>query len=427
MLICVSLQPENCHVMFIKSIVFQTPTESSTDAFPDTNLDPFIPSLGAATDSGVGAGMALKPFPPPTPSLVELPTCPVCLERMDDTTGLLTILCQHVFHCACLSKWRGSGCPVCRHTQPQPSLSQPFGASASDFCRVCDCGEDLWICLICGHVGCGRYKGGHAKDHWKETAHNYALEIETQHVWDYAGDLWVHRLIQNKGDGKLVELPSNSRPSQRSGASRENHYEEEDVEMVPRVKLDNIGMEYTHLLTSQLESQRVYFEDIIKKAASKASAASKAAETAAAKTEEALAALQKLSFEHAKLRDEIVPCLEKERDRLKVKTEKTSELARAMTSRWQEEKKVGEGLMERIKHVNEGMAGMSKELTLAKQECEDLKEQNRDLSFFISGQEKLKELQKEGELAEDITEGTMSLPPARKDAKGKGKGRGRGK
>jgi BRCA1-associated protein len=36
----------------------------------------------------------------------ELPTCPVCLERMDaNITGLLTILCQHTFHCYCLSKW----------------------------------------------------------------------------------------------------------------------------------------------------------------------------------------------------------------------------------------------------------------------------------------------------------------------------------
>jgi BRCA1-associated protein len=26
-------------------------------------------------------------------------------------------------------------------------------------------------------------------------------------VWDYAGDGYVHRIIQNKADGKLVEFP----------------------------------------------------------------------------------------------------------------------------------------------------------------------------------------------------------------------------
>ena len=34
------------------------------------------------------------------------------------------------------------------------------------------------------------------------------MELETQRVWDYAGDGYVHRLIQSKTDGKLVEVPS---------------------------------------------------------------------------------------------------------------------------------------------------------------------------------------------------------------------------
>jgi len=54
----------------------------------------------------------------------------------------------------------------------------------------------------------GRYKEGHARRHWEETEHCYSLELETQRVWDYAGDNYVHRLIQSKTDGKLVELNS---------------------------------------------------------------------------------------------------------------------------------------------------------------------------------------------------------------------------
>ncbi|KAI9744773.1 MAG: hypothetical protein M1818_001698 [Claussenomyces sp. TS43310] len=426
------MEPENCHVMFIKSIVFDTPSLSSDHqaSFPDMSHDPFTPAMSTLAEPT--SSLAFKPFPPPTPSLVELPTCPVCLERMDDTTGLLTIICQHVFHCACLQKWRGSGCPVCRHTQPSPSLGTPFGARpvgarSNDLCAVCDCPDDLWICLICGNVGCGRYKGGHAKEHFKETAHCYALEIETQYVWDYAGDIWVHRLIQTKGDGKLVELPSNSRTPDAVGSwnSRDRGADGEDeVEMVPRVKLENIGMEYTHLLTSQLESQRVYFEEVVKKAVDKASAASQSAEAAAAKAEEAMVALEKLSVEHKHLRNNIVPSLERERDRMTTKAEKTSEVARAMTRSFQEEKQVGKGLMQRIEHVNEAMAKMSRELGKMKEENEDLREQNRDLSFFISSQEKLKELS--GPLGEEVTEGTVSLPE-RKELKGKGKGKGKSK
>jgi hypothetical protein len=37
----------------------------------------------------------------------------------------------------------------------------------------------------------------------------------TPQVWDYVGDNYVHRLIQSKTDGKLVEVPSPSRPQVR--------------------------------------------------------------------------------------------------------------------------------------------------------------------------------------------------------------------
>lgn len=62
------------------------------------------------------------------------------------------------------------------------------------------------IVVLTINYGLGRYKEGHAIRHWKETQHCYSLELETQRVWDYVGDNYVHRLIQSKTDGKLVEL-----------------------------------------------------------------------------------------------------------------------------------------------------------------------------------------------------------------------------
>ena len=57
-------------------------------------------------------------------------------------------------------------------------------------------------------MGCGRYKGSHAETHWRDSGHGYALELESQRVWDYASDAYVHRLIRSKTDGKIVEVPA---------------------------------------------------------------------------------------------------------------------------------------------------------------------------------------------------------------------------
>ncbi|VDP09369.1 unnamed protein product [Heligmosomoides polygyrus] len=167
----------------------------------------------------------------PATCLTELPTCAVCLERMDDS--VVSILCNHTFHAGCLEQWTDTTCPVCRYIQT-PELV------AEQRCSICGQSSDLWICLICGNIGCGRYAEGHAYRHFENTSHTFCLQVGGQRVWDYAGDNYVHRLIQSDTEGKVVEY-------QRGGPDKKD-------------KLDGIKLEYTCLLTSQLESQRMYFE-----------------------------------------------------------------------------------------------------------------------------------------------------------------------
>jgi BRCA1-associated protein len=219
--------PEVCHCAFVKYVDFVKPTgKSKQESVSSSTMFPY----------GAMAG----------PSLVEIPNCPVCLERLDTSvSGLLTILCNHTFHCTCLMQWKEDNtCPVCRFTQ------QPAGHES--LCSKCGTHEGLWICLLCGHVGCSRYQDSHAYTHYKETFHNYALELASQRVWDYAGDGYVHRLIQNKSDGKLVELPS----IHSSSNARPEHVEDKDGLQ----KVDAIYLEYQYLLTAQLETQRSWFE-----------------------------------------------------------------------------------------------------------------------------------------------------------------------
>ncbi|VDP78016.1 unnamed protein product, partial [Schistosoma mattheei] len=88
---------------------------------------------------------------------------------------------------------------VCRYVQSPEMLSDSQ-------CADCDIRENLWICLICGHVGCGRYGQKHAQVHFEETGHTFALELGKTLVWDYADDAYVHRLAVNHEDGKLVQV-----------------------------------------------------------------------------------------------------------------------------------------------------------------------------------------------------------------------------
>jgi BRCA1-associated protein len=230
------VEPERCKVAFLSSVEFVEPTRAgAAELFQSVNQH-------------------------------EMPTCPVCLERLEESvSGILITLCNHSFHCSCLSQWKGSetSCPVCRYT-----LRMTPDAHASR-CDECDTTDALWICLICGHVGCSRYRRGHASDHFRQTGHIYSLELDSQRVWDYGGDGYVHRLIQNKTDGKVghsfvycffclidirkvVELPS---PMQSTD------FREPE-------KIHKIVTEYNFLLLSQLEAQRSYYEELLQKARS---------------------------------------------------------------------------------------------------------------------------------------------------------------
>ena len=55
---------------------------------------------------------------------------------------------------------------------------------AGEICMECDETENLWICLICGNIGCSRYAPEqHSLKHFVDTGHCFAMEIATSRVW----------------------------------------------------------------------------------------------------------------------------------------------------------------------------------------------------------------------------------------------------
>ncbi|KAJ1524015.1 hypothetical protein ONE63_010558 [Megalurothrips usitatus] len=305
----------------------------------------------------------------PPPHHTELPTCPVCLERMDESVdGILTILCNHAFHTSCLAKWGDTSCPVCRYVQT-PELV------ADNRCLECHSAEQLWICLICGHVGCGRYVHGHAYEHYLQTQHCYSMQLGSNRVWDYVGDNFVHRLLQNKGDGKLVE---GSAPSKQELTDE---------------KLDSVQLEFTYMLTSQLDSQRMYFEEQLDRLDQ---------QTLAERTE-LKEKVQQLRDENKTLQSKVAS-LTKEKQAVDKKLQQMAERFSSTQKELQEEKQLSGALAQNQgswqnkftaleAKFNQYQIDKDKELT-------ELKEQLRDVMFFLEAQKQISESADREEIAE---------------------------
>src|SRR5215469_12323451 len=106
-----------------------------------------------------------------------------------------------------------------------------------------------------------------------------------------------------------------------------------------------MSVEYTHLLTSQLESQRAYFEEVVERAVDKAAKASTAASTALEATQKANQNLKDLQLLYDALSKDNVPVLEKERVKAERRAEKFETMARNMEKEWQDEKAMNENLV----------------------------------------------------------------------------------
>lgn len=396
-----SMEPEACHVIFVKSVIC---TEAS-EAVSKDNMIPFLLPDPFTAQSAGHESTDLKSTP------IELPTCPVCLERLDyEITGLLTIPCQHTFHCLCLSKWRDDTCPICRYTnnisnhrvrrsirrllninsQMQMQRQQQQGSSTdavteideNDTCMHCNATSNLWVCLICGNVGCGRYgPEQHSLKHFIDTGHCFAMELTTSRVWDYAGDNYVHRLIANEADGKIVELSENK--------ERESKSPQKDTESV----------EYSELLLSQLMSQREYYEHLLhEKNPSKLRRGSSFADTKRlTDLEDKVTDLTNLL---SKLTTNVIPALNQKIE-LKDKSLKIAAMQLAETNT------LNDGLSSKVDFLTEAN-------TKLKLENEDLSEQVKDLMFYLEAQAKFKDQ------PDDVKEGTVVMKP-KKTKKKKGK------
>ncbi|KAI0221591.1 hypothetical protein L0F63_001087 [Massospora cicadina] len=301
----------------------------------------------------------------------ELPTCPICLVRLD---GAVTGLRGEAVSEEVPLRWglstEANRCLVCWHAQHHSADGDALEVKGKIelACDICQSTEDRWSCLICGHLGCGRYKKAHARKHAEEKRHMLALELGTVRVWDYLGDCYVHRLVRNQADGQLVALPEAMVPT-CSGADK--------------LKKAVDGSEEISLLKMQLESQRILYQ-------AQVDAGLKINQQLTSQLE-----LTESEAHHHKIeRDKLMAQLTAEED----KSSKLRSMIAQLEPLVKEDEAIFKHLLANLKEVRRHKAD-----TLAT--IEDLSSQLQDVNFFLIAQSKIAR-----ELPE-LQRGTLELIP----------------
>jgi hypothetical protein len=181
--------------------------------------------LGSATAAPSSAAAASVS---PLDGFAELPACPRCLSKLDSS---VTDIVSELEECSWLRVkktsahadggwrrmripiWPEVRCEVCQLGAKAAAHSSASTAAATLSCAECTANpcatasttfsslhatdHSLWMCLLCAHLGCGRYASGggqHAFAHGSASGHTYAMEVTLGAIWDYSSDGYIHRV-----------------------------------------------------------------------------------------------------------------------------------------------------------------------------------------------------------------------------------------
>ncbi|CCW71309.1 unnamed protein product [Phytomonas sp. Hart1] len=205
--------------------------------------------------------------------------CAICQEELSSRRSRVITLCNHTFHVACYACVPSAftECPLCRF-----SLYDLLNNARCEQCRTY---EDLWVCLICGHVGCGRGRFNHQQFHYNLTGHSCTWQSSTNRVWSHRSRMFLSQEVSfllGEHDEKK-EASSPSRDCGRVVEKGETRETEEDVSLpeswvtsprwvdekdqdlkaaLTESKEEAVQQFYVDVLRNLLEEQRLWYESL---------------------------------------------------------------------------------------------------------------------------------------------------------------------
>ncbi len=245
------------------------------------------------------------------------------------------------------------------------------------------------------------------------------MELETQRVWDYAGDNYVHRLIQNKADGKLVELPPAANIETGNANGRRQGPGEDDN--LKAEKMEIMAMQYSQILQRAMDDQRSTYEEQSAELRRKLEDTQKKLEIIAVDFDRKLEAAQEVQANRLKESEDQCVTLAKEKEKAERKAEKLSESSRRLQDELNTERAISEGLMKNMDSMKKKMELVDTEKKELSSKVADLEDQMRDIMFFLEAREKIEQ---GGGAVGEAAGGSVVVPPpptprsARKKKKG---------
>ncbi|NXA01909.1 BRAP protein, partial [Nesospiza acunhae] len=279
-------------------------------------------------------------------------------------------------------------CPVCRYCQtPEPvEENKCFECGVQEVSRWVE--GEIWPRSDCtaAWVALGLILRLILGWFYQPVASVLGRDVTSQCPWlDFLSpDNYVHRLVASKTDGKLVQY-------------------ECEGDMCQEEKIDALQLEYSYLLTSQLESQRIYWENKIVRIEKDTAEEINNMKTKFKET------IEKCDSLEQRLND-----LLKEKQSVERKCSQLNNKVAKLSNELKEEQELNKCL-----RANQALLQnkLKEEERVLKETCEkkdlqisEIQEQLRDVMFYLETQQKINHLP--AETRQEIQEGQINIAVA---------------
>lgn len=205
----------------------------------------------------------------------------------------------------------------------------------------------------------------------------------------------------------MVELPSAS-SSMGTNLRDDDALGPSHADALSAEKIEAIGIEYSYLLTSQLDSQRSFYEEQLTHLKTQVEELQSLVQKLGREVGEGKAEAVTQEQLRRREEEERLEAIHREKQKVEKKADKAAELARKFEKELKEEKAVSEGLLKNLGKMKEKAELSERQKQEHDAKVSELQDQLRDVMFFLEARTKIEQ----GAGAEaEAAGGSVELPP----------------